>query len=194
MIGMALTLFSKCSCLQIAEATANTRVPVLSFSCLITNNQTAGVSWGVTGRLSDPCLEPALTADHAAEQVRESPEFLRDHRYGNILVPFSKGSNSGEVCITIKPGLLPSGATAPVDSSPFPLFAFHSRTLGYFYVPCDERGTRAVSNQDIQSDFSAHICVLHLLLSVSSESRSSLLGAQQGLGRAQGCDSSTSNS
>ena len=102
---------------------------------------------GVTGRHSDPCLEPALTTDRAPAQVRGNPEFLCARGYGNVLVPFFKESNSDGVGIAIKPGFLLSGATTPVDSSPFPPFAFHSMTLGYFCVPCDGRGTRAVSSQ-----------------------------------------------
>lgn len=122
--------------------------PRASFSCLVTNNQTAGVSWGVTGRHSDPCLEPVLTTGLAPAQVRHNPEFLCARGYRIVLVPFFKESNSGEVSVAVKPGLLLPGAATPVDSSPFPPFASHGRTLGYFYVPCDGRGTRAVSSQE----------------------------------------------
>lgn len=102
---------------------------------------------GVTGRHSAPCLEPVLTTDRAPAQIRDNPESLRAHGYGNVLVPFF-WSKSGEVGVAIKPGLLLSGATTPVDSSPFPPLAFHSRSLRYFFVPYDGRGTRALSSQD----------------------------------------------
>lgn len=71
-----------------AEATADTRVPVLSFSCLITDTQTAGVRWGVPGSHSAPRLEPALTTDRAPAQIRDNPESLRARGCGNVLVPF----------------------------------------------------------------------------------------------------------
>lgn len=75
-----------------AEATVDTRVPVLSFGSLITNNRSAEV----TGRRSDPCLEPTLTTDHAPSQARDNPEFLRTHEYGSVLVPFCEEFTSGE--------------------------------------------------------------------------------------------------
>lgn len=74
--GMVLTLFQQMLVNCYGDCRSHSRyhstVPVLYFSCVIANDQTAGVSWGVTGKHSDSCLESAVIKYCVPVQVRDS--------------------------------------------------------------------------------------------------------------------------
>lgn len=142
-------------------------VPVLYFSCLMANNQTAGVSWEVTGKHSDSCLEPAVTKCCVPVQLRDS------WIHGCLWVGQSSSSLFQKIEIRLskyssKTWPSPFWSNYSCWLFPMPSICLSQQDFGILLCPWWGKRHQSWQQSGHEFESSAYICAWHLLLTVLS--------------------------